>query len=136
MPPWSGALQYRAPFVGRARQLAALQDAFETTRQGRAVALLVRGRSGLGKSALVQCFLDRLRARGDIVVLSGRCYEQESMPYKALDSLVDALGLYLARLPRPEAEALLPRDILALARVFPVLRVDAARRLPGYSRDA
>ena len=130
VPPWSGVLP-RTPFVGRARQLAALLDAFETTRQGRAVALLVRGRSGLGKSALVQCFLDRLRERGDVVVLTGRCYEQESMPYKAVDNLVDALGLYLGRLARPDAEALLPRDILALARVFPVLRrVEAVAEAP------
>jgi eukaryotic-like serine/threonine-protein kinase len=135
VPTWS-AVVTRTPFVGRGQQLAALRDAFQTTRQGRTVVLLVRGPSGLGKSALVQCFLDRLRERGDVVVLTGRCYEQESMPYKALDSLVDALGLYLERLPRPEAEALLPRDILALARVFPVLRrVEAVAEAPRLSSE-
>ena len=57
------------------------------------------GLSGSGKSALVQHFLDNLSDGNEAVVLAGRCYEQESVPYKALDSLIDSLSRFLSNLP-------------------------------------
>ncbi len=119
--------------VGREPHLAQLQAAFAAMRQGETITVFVHGRSGAGKSALLQCFLDDLRQQGEAVVLAGRCYEQESVPYKALDSLVDGLNRFLNHLPRSEVEALLPRDLAALARVFPVL---ADLRPPGERRMA
>ncbi len=110
--------------VGRAPLLRDLDSAFEATRRGRTVVVALSGRSGVGKSALLRHFLDGLSRRGEAVVLTGRCYEQESVPYKALDGLVVGLARYLKGLPTPDAvAALMPRDVLAvaLARVFPVL---------------
>jgi serine/threonine protein kinase len=119
------------PLIGRDRHLQELTDAFEAMRRGRTVIVHVHGRSGVGKSALVECFLDRLREQGESVILAGRCYEQESVPYKALDCLVDALSRHLAHLPALEVQALLPRDVAALARVFPVLsRIEAVAQSP------
>jgi serine/threonine protein kinase len=109
-------------FVGREAQLSALREAFQATRQGQTVTVFVHGRSGVGKSALVQRFLDGIVSDENVVVLTGRCYEQESVPYKALDSLVDALSRYLGRISWNDVTHLIPPDIAALARLFPVLR--------------
>ncbi len=136
------------PLIGRREALSTLAQALEAAWTGRGSTVVIRGRSGMGKSALMRSFLDRI-ADGTLaidedggsgivplaqtVVLAGRCYERESVPYKAFDSVVDALSRHLLTLLRSEADALTPRDAAALVRVFPVLgRVpsiaDAARR--------
>ncbi len=119
------------PLIGRERHLEALRDAYELVRRGRPEVVLVSGRSGSGKSTLLQAFFDGLGDGDEAVVLAGRCYERESVPYKALDSVVDALSRYLKPLPLAEAQELLPRDVAYLARVFPVLqRVEAIASAP------
>ena len=64
------------------------------------MSVFVHGRSGVGKSSLIQRFLEGLFERGEAVILAGRCYEQESVAYKAVDTLIDcALTLYAAAVP-------------------------------------
>jgi hypothetical protein len=126
-----GSRTRAAPLIGRAEHAAALREAFLATRGGRAVTVLVRGGSGMGKSVLIEHVAAELQQNSGAVILAGRCYERESVPYKALDSLVDSLSRHLAQLGKHEAEALLPRDVLAVARLFPVLRrVDAVASAP------
>jgi tetratricopeptide (TPR) repeat protein len=114
-------------FIGREQQLAALHEAFGATREGQTVTVYVHGNSGMGKTTLVRAFLDQLKQQApNAMVLQGRCYERESVPYKALDGVVDNLSKKLASLRQARVEALMPRNSLALARVFPVmLQVDA-----------
>ncbi len=119
------------PFVGREAHLASLAEALDKTRQGKTVTVFVHGRSGVGKSSLIQRFLDGIQEQKEIVLLAGRCYEQESVAYKAMDILIDSLSRFLRRQSRGEVEALLPRDVQALARVFPVLkRIEAVAEAP------
>ncbi len=108
--------------VGRESHLAALRAAFDDTRKGRSVTVRVFGQAGMGKSSVVQHFLDDLVGKGEAVVLRGRAYERESVPYKAVDSVVDALSRHLMRLTDREDVVTLPPDLWTLARLFPVLR--------------
>lgn len=128
-----------APFVGRDEQLAALRRHLAQTDQSAPVVTLVHGPSGIGKTTLIERFVAEVRAEGRAVVLKGRCYEREAVPFKAFDSLIDALSRYLRRLPQADAAEALPRDIHALAHLFPVLRrveaVTVARRRTGLPSD-
>ncbi len=114
--------QSPVPLFGREHELEVLRAAYSDLCIGQTTVIRVHGSSGIGKTALVQSFLDELYARGDAVILTGRCYERESIPYNAVDNLMDRLSSYLIRLPQRDAEAVMPRDIVALARLFPVLR--------------
>jgi len=127
LPP---ALRSDSPFVGRDRQLAMLRGSLDEVRKGQAATVLLRGYSGMGKTALATHFLAEVSERErDALVLVGRCYERESVPYKALDSVVDGLSRFLSRLPPGEAARFLPRDWQALTRLFAVLTgVSAAAR--------
>jgi hypothetical protein len=118
-------LEMHAPevaLVGRGEQLASLADAYMASRNRRTVTLFLCGPSGVGKSSLLQQFLNELRAKDEAVVLTGQCYEQESVPYKAFDGVIDALSRFLRRLSPLEVQALLPRDVASLLRIFPTLR--------------
>ncbi|WAS97183.1 serine/threonine-protein kinase [Nannocystis punicea] len=125
-------------FVGRAAQVRALRSAFDAMEQpptaaqpvadadpaspaaecGPAV-VLVHGRAGLGKSALIRHVTDGLRHRA--ALLRARCYERDTVPYKALDSLVDALARQLRQRDEAEVAAVLPPEIDSLVALFPVL---------------
>ncbi len=112
----------RAVFVGRERELAALEQAFDEVRSsGTAVTIHVRGPSGFGKSALVRHFLSELREREGALVLRGRCLERESVPYKGVDAMIDALSVHLRGLSDDERADLQPTYTSPLVRLFPVL---------------
>ena len=109
-------------FVGRTGELELLDAALADARAGQAVALLVHGDSGVGKSALLRHFLDAAAADPRTLVLAGRCYERESVPYKAVDQAISALGHHLGRLPPERLVELLPERIDRVANIFPVFR--------------
>lgn len=125
-----------ALLVGRARELDFLCDAFQALRSGKPGWVNLHGSSGLGKTFLLRCFRREIhRMAPETLILGSRCYEQEDLPFKALDGIVDALGHHLRRLPVPQLDAILPRHARALAQVFPVLqeipRISENRRRPG-----
>ncbi len=110
-------------FVGRHDELGMLRQRYDAMVKGTATAVLVEGESGVGKSALVATFLERIKAESpQTLVLSGRCYERESVPYKALDGVIDQLSRFLKHLEPSEIAAVFPRHGRLLGAAFPVLR--------------
>ncbi|WP_428268805.1 serine/threonine-protein kinase PknK [Haliangium sp.] len=121
-------------FVGRASEIEALQRCLDEARVQGTRCAIVEGPTGIGKSSVVRQFFGQLyevTVPGEsLLILSGRCHERESVAYKAFDSIIDQLGLFLLGLPELECRALLPTDVALLARLFPVFQ-----RLPGGSAE-
>ncbi|MFI5301153.1 MAG: serine/threonine-protein kinase, partial [Polyangiales bacterium] len=125
-----------AAWVGRADELALLRTAWKDVRVRRTTSVvIVKGDSGVGKSALVRRFLDRVRdEQPRALVLTGRCYLREDVPFRAVDGVIDSLVHALRRLPSQDVAALIPSRPGALARVFPAMRrVEAIARLAAAS---
>jgi len=127
-------------FVGRDRELATLRQAYGSVRPGRPAVVRVRGPSGIGKSALLRRFFHELAVvEPSLVVLSGRCYQQESVPYKGVDSAMDELAGFLRGFRETGRGQLRPADMAALAEMFPVLaRLDVVTQggaRPVEARD-
>jgi tetratricopeptide (TPR) repeat protein len=71
------------------------------------------------------------------VVLAGHCHERESLPYKAIDPLIDDLTTFLLHLDRRNGSPAYPTDIGALARLFPVLnRIPAIEQADRTALEA
>ncbi|MCU0668485.1 MAG: AAA family ATPase [Myxococcota bacterium] len=110
------------PFVGRDRELAWLRDAYERSRLGKPVVARVSGPSGIGKTALVERFLDEVGTANEVLILRARCRFQESVRFNAVDGIVDELSRFLVHARPDRIEAMTPRNVRALLRMFPVLQ--------------
>ncbi len=128
-----------APFVGRRRERAALAALRERQKRDESCRIaLVIGSSGVGKTALARRFLDDMRdAEPELLVLESRCDERETVPFNALDGIVDGLarivGRHPLRVPRAALEALEGEDGAELSRLFPVLAELARRTHPAHA---
>jgi len=121
--PRQGAL------IGRQDELAVLRQAAAGVGMGEPAVVLVRGGSGLGKTTLIDSYLQELR--GPSAILRGRCYEREQVPHNAFDGLVDALVGHLLGAPEQAQAEFLTGDVAALVRLFPGLQ-----RIPGLVPEA
>src|SRR5688572_9395515 len=101
-------------FVGRRAELGLLDAGVAGSRKAM-VAVFVEGASGLGKSAFVRRFLDELAGTGTMI-LTGRCYAEETVPYKAFDGIVDALSRNLVTMDDARAGELVPESAALAAR--------------------
>jgi serine/threonine protein kinase len=116
--PVAVARRGREPFVGRGDVLGRLDEALDAAAGGRTELTIIRGESGVGKSALLRAFADRARRRG-FRVFAGSCYERELLPFRAFDRIVDQLAATVPDLAAARASCLLEQTA-DLAEVFPV----------------
>ncbi|TNE91171.1 MAG: hypothetical protein EP330_05870 [Deltaproteobacteria bacterium] len=110
-----------ARFEGREHERQGLEELWAKAKRRNGALALVHGASGVGKSSFVRNFLAEIRKHEDAMVLRGRCYERETVPYKAFDHLVDGIRRRLTKLDDDALDRLLPEDMGALTKAFPSL---------------
>ena len=80
-------------------------------------------------------FLRSAERPDSVIVLRGRCYEREQVPYQGIDSLIDDACRLLRGLDRVTVESVLPLHLAALVRLFPNLEsVPAIAEQSGHDR--
>lgn len=128
------APDHRAPvFLGREELLAALTAEAQRAPTEGAALVRVSGAPGIGKTAL----LGRFAASSSALVLAGRSYEHEELPYKGIDGVIDALRGWLLHGADPALRDRLRPQVAALTRLFPSLRdlVDEIGPAPAARED-
>jgi hypothetical protein len=124
--------------VGRDEQMAALDAAFDSVRQGGPTAVLLGGEAGVGKSRLVSEFGQAATAAG-ARVLTGGCLElgTDGLPFAPFTAVLRDL---VHELGADAVASMLPgRTTRGLARLLPETRAPTfsgtrARRGRGCSR--
>ena len=117
----------RGVLAGREVELATLEAVFAETPRVSVVSL--HGGPGMGKSTVMQAWLDALVARG-VWVLRGRCYERDATPYQAMDEVLVQIAAELERTP-DGGPALSSQQVAALARAFPQVAYALGRGADG-----
>ncbi|HET8936508.1 MAG TPA: AAA family ATPase [Polyangiales bacterium] len=127
LPRMDGSASFS--IVGREPELQQLAAAYDRALSGQLTVVMLAGESGIGKTALCEQFLRRVQRDRKAVVLAGRCYERESLPFKAIDPLIDELTRYVCAQAADVQAGLMPRDAGALVQLFPVLG-----RVPAFAQ--
>ena len=106
-------------FVGRVAERAALIERLAAARAAPRT-VLVRGPSGIGKSALVAAFADEVEAAGALV-LRDRCYERVAVPFKGMHGVAAGLARHLDQDRDARVAALAGPDVGLLPAALPAL---------------
>jgi DNA-binding winged helix-turn-helix (wHTH) protein/predicted ATPase len=108
--------------VGREPEIARLQSVVERALQGERQIVFVTGEPGIGKTTLVDAFLERALEAHDVLITRGQCLEQ--------------YGSSEAYLPMLEAVTRLCRGRFARAKeLFHLLAPTLVAQIPSLNRD-
>jgi len=122
-------------FVGRTHELGALDECLQRVDGGRSTTVVIEGESGVGKTSLIQRFIEQVRSERAVHCFSGRCFERESLPYKAIDGVMDAVCEELSRRSPSDLSRLLPPTAALIGQAFPVLRQLVGFAAPVASQE-
>ena len=115
------------PVVGRDDELAYLHNRFNKALDGERQVIFVSGEPGIGKTTLVDAFLEQIRNRPNVRITSGQCVEQYG-PGEAYLPLLEATQR-LCRAPGGE------RRLEALQRYAPSWLAQLPSLLPPQDRN-
>jgi hypothetical protein len=109
-----------AELIGRGRELRVLMK-HVTSRVGQGSGIiLLHGSPGIGKSVVADQLLDEVRAKTNALILGARCHGWESLPFNAIDGIVDSIARAARAEPSPEIDRVLSTSV-AMTRLFPTL---------------
>ncbi|MGM0558655.1 MAG: serine/threonine-protein kinase PknK [Myxococcota bacterium] len=108
-------------FIGRHAELDTFDARTRAWREGSAAGLIVCGAAGVGKSALVDRYRRTRLLDDQATVIASRCFERESMPFKAFDGAMSMLTATLKS--KPEWGSQLAPALRRIARLFPVVQM-------------
>jgi DNA-binding SARP family transcriptional activator len=120
--------------IGRVAELHQLEANFRAARGGEFRLALLSGEAGIGKTRLLDEFLDRARA-DDVLVLAGACLplESASLPYAPI---ADAFHELVHVTPPAQLDELLGPARPDLARLLPELEAEPPASPPSAEREA
>lgn len=104
--------------VGRDAELARLRDTWAAAAAGRPALTVITGEAGIGKSALVEAFVEQPRRTGALVVQVA-CFEAERSLY--LQPLAEAVRTVTARITAQDVRELAGTRLGTLAEMLPEL---------------
>jgi DNA-binding winged helix-turn-helix (wHTH) protein/tetratricopeptide (TPR) repeat protein len=113
--------------VGRDTELAFLHARFDEAQRGHRQLVFVTGEPGIGKTTLVDSFIDELESRQDVLVMRGASIEQHGTPEAYLPIIEMLSGL---RTSRHGDSA-----IAALIRYAPTFVAELPQLVPDNKRD-
>lgn len=97
---------YHPRFVGRERELLALQSAVDGLSNGVGSFFLIRGEIGVGKTRLIHEFIQLLKDK-KLSVLSGEAYKKSAYPFQILQNPLHEIVDYCIEQGRAEAERII-----------------------------
>ena len=119
-------------FVGREQELARMHTAFARAQRGERQIVFVTGEAGIGKTTLVDRFLDQVRTNGHAQIGRGQCIEQHGSG-EAYLPVLEALG-QLCREPGEEQQTIAvlrryaPMWLVQLPSVLETRQLEALQR--------